>query len=114
MVDKSRRQELLQQFSDRPPQNGVFALKNSITGEVWIGVSRNLDTQVNGLRVRLKSNQHASKDVQASWNAHGEDAFIYEIVERFPETDPHVIELKRTERAAHWREQFNAGTVKGM
>jgi hypothetical protein len=35
-------------------------------------------------------------------------------VERFAETDPHVIELKRTERAKHWRAQLNAGTVKGM
>ncbi len=114
MVDKSRRKELLQQFSERPPQNGVFALKNSATGETWIGVSRNLDTQVNGLRVRLRSNQLVNKDVQASWNAHGEEAFSYEVIERFAETDPHVIDLKRTERAEHWRAQLNAGTVKGM
>lgn len=114
MVDKSRRQELLQQFSERPPQNGVFALKNSVTGESWIGVSRNLDTQINGLRVRLNSNQLVNKDVQTSWNTHGEAAFSYEVMERFAETDPHVIELKRTERAEYWRAQLNAGTVKGM
>jgi hypothetical protein len=114
MVDKSRREELLRQFSDRPPQNGIFALKNAVTGEAWVGVSRNLDTQINGLRVRLNSNQFMNKDVQASWNAHGEDAFSYEVIERFVETDPYVLELKRSERAAYWREQLNAGTVKGM
>lgn len=113
MVDKSRRKELLQQYSERPPQDGVFALRNSTTGEVWIGVSRNLDTQHNGLWARLSNGVLINKDVQASWKAHGEAAFSYEIVERFTESDPHVIERLRIERANHWREQLAAGIVKG-
>ena len=113
MVDKSRRKELLQQYSERPPQDGVFALRNAATNEVWIGVSRNLDTQRNGLWARLLNGMLINKDVQASWKAHGEAAFTYEIVERFTESDPHVIERRRIERANHWRGQLGAGTVKG-
>lgn len=113
MVDKSRRKELLQQFEERPSQNGVFALKNMATGEAWVGLSRNLDTQKNGLWMRLAGKQLINKDVQASWNTHGEAAFRYEILERFAETDPHAIELLRLERAEHWRTQLKAGVVKG-
>lgn len=113
MVDRSRRKELLQQYSERPPQDGVFALRNSITGEAWIGVSRNLDTQHNGLWARLSNGMLINKDVQASWKTHGETAFSYEIIERFAESDPHVVERLRIERASHWREQLGAGTVKG-
>ncbi len=113
MVDKSRRQELLQQFSERPPQNGIFALRNTKTGEVWVGHSKNIDKQQNSLWTRLSGPLSANKDVQASWKAHGADAFSYEILERISETDPHVLERLRSERAEHWRKQLNAGTVKG-
>lgn len=113
MVDKSRRKELLQQYSERPPQDGIFALRNSVTGETWIGVSRNLDTQHNGLWARLSGGFLINKDVQASWEAHGKEAFRYEVVERFTESDPHVVERLRIERANHWRDQLHAGIVKG-
>jgi hypothetical protein len=113
MVDKARRKELLQQYSERPSQNGVFTLRNAVTGEVWVGVSRNLDTQHNGLWTRLSNGMLINKDVQTSWKTHGKAAFSYEIVERFTETDPYVIERLRLERAEHWRTQLDAGTVKG-
>lgn len=113
MVDKSRRKELLQQFSERPPQNGVFALRNTKTGDVWVGHTKNLDTQKNSLWGRLSGPPNSNQDVQASWKAHGADAFTYEILERFTETDPYVVERLRTERTAHWREELKAGTVKG-
>jgi len=113
MVDKARRKELLQQYAERAPQNGVFAVRNSASGEVWVGVSRNLDVQKNGLWGRLASGMCFNRDVQASWAKHGQAVFSYEILERFTESDPHVIELLRIERPAHWREALGAGTVKG-
>lgn len=113
MVDKSRRQELLQQFSERPPQNGVFAMRNAKTGEVWVGHSKNIDKQQNSLWTRLSGPPSSNVDVQAAWKAHGADAFSYEILERFSETDPYVLERLRSERAEHWRAELKAGTVKG-
>lgn len=113
MVDKSRRQELLQQFSERPPQNGVFAVRNAKTGEVWVGHSKNIDKQQNGLWGRLNGGQCFNKDVQASWKASGADAFSYEILERITETDLHALQRLLPERADHWRAELKAGTVKG-
>jgi hypothetical protein len=51
-MDKARRKELLQQYADRGPQTGVFAVRNTATGETWVGASRNIDKQQNGLRAR--------------------------------------------------------------
>jgi hypothetical protein len=113
MVDKARRKELLQQYSERAPQDGVFAVRNSATDEVWVGVSRNLDVQKNGLWVRLSGGACSNKDMQASWTNHGAAAFSYEILERFTESDPHVVERMRLERLAHWRKVLEAGAVKG-
>lgn len=113
MVDKARRKELQQEYEDRPPQYGVFAVRNSKTGEVWVGTSKNLDVQQNGLWVRLRGKMLVNKDVQDSWNKHGEAKFSYSILERITESDPHVIERLMPERAAAWRAQLKAGVIKG-
>lgn len=113
MVDKSRRKELIQQYAEREPQTGVFALRNSASGDIWVGVSKNLDVQKNGLWGRLANGMCFNKDVQASWIKHGEAAFSYEVLERFTENDPHVIERLKILRTQHWRDKLKAGTVKG-
>ena len=113
MVDKTRRKELLQQYSERASQDGVFAVRNSATSEVWVGVSRNLDVQKNGLWARLAGGFCSNKDVQTSWVNHGAAVFSYEILERFTESDPHIIERLRLERPAQGRKTLEAGAVKG-
>lgn len=113
MVDKERRKELLQEYAERPAQNGIFAVRNSKTGEVWVGASRNIDTQQNGLWVRLKGRMLVNKDVQDSWNKHGETKFSYSILERITDTDPHTVERLLPERSAAWRQQLKAGVIKG-
>lgn len=113
MVDKARREELLREYQERPPQYGVFAVRNAKTGEVWVGTSKNIDVQQNGLWVRLKGKMLVNKDVQASWNKHSEASFSYSILERITEQDPHIIERLMPERAAAWRAQLGAGVIKG-
>lgn len=113
MIDKARRTELLQQYADRDPPNGVFAVRNTVTGEVWVGHSRNVDKQKNGLWTRLAGGVCVNKDVQASWARHGEAAFRYEILEQLTETDPHALQRLLPERASTWREQLKAGVIKG-
>jgi hypothetical protein len=112
-MDKARRKELLQQYADRGPQTGVFAVRNTVTGETWVGESRNIDKQQNGLWARLRLGMNFEADVQASWAKHGEAAFSYEILETVNEADPHVLQRVMPERAAAWRGKLGAGTIKG-
>ena len=112
-MDRKRRKELQQAYVDRKQPIGVFALRNLASGEVWVGTSRNLDVQKNGLWARLAGGISANADVLASWKTFGEAAFSYEILEHIEETDPHIIQRLLPERAAHWRGKLNAGTVKG-
>jgi len=113
MVDKARRKELLQEYQERPPQYGIFAVRNSKTGEVWVGASKNIDFQESGLWVRRRGKLRMIKVGQKSWNKHGEAKFSYSILERITETDPHVVERIMPERAAAWRAQLKAGVIKG-
>lgn len=113
MVSSERRKELLQEYAERPAQTGIFAVRNSKTGEVWVGASRNVDMQQNGLWTRLRNRMLINKDVQDSWNRHGEARFSYSILERITETDPYVLERTLPERANVWRQQLRAGVIKG-
>jgi hypothetical protein len=112
-MDRKRRQELQEQYASRKQPTGVFAVRNSASGEVWVGHSKNLDVQKNGLWGRLASGMCFNKDVQESWTKHGADAFSYEILEYVEETDPHAIQRLLPERADTWRAELKAGTVKG-
>lgn len=112
-MDKKRRQELQEQYANRKQPTGVFAVRNTKSGEVWVGHSKNLDVQKNGLWGRLASGMCFNQDVQASWKKHGETAFSYEILEHIEETDPHAIQRLLPERAQLWRDELKAGTVKG-
>jgi hypothetical protein len=112
-MDKSRRKELMQQYADRGPQTGVFAVRNSATGDVWVGQSRNIDKQQNGLWARLRGGLCSDRSLQESWKGHGEAAFSYEILEQVTEPDPHVLQRVLPERTSAWREQLGAGSVKG-
>jgi hypothetical protein len=113
MIDKEQRYDLLEAYANRPGQNGIFAVRNTKTGEVWVGASRNLDAQKDGLWMRLSDKMLYEKDIQASWNKHGKGKFSYAILERIIETDPAMIERALPERAAVWRAQLNAGVIKG-
>jgi hypothetical protein len=113
-MDKARRKELMQQYAEREPQTGVFALRNAITGEVWVGQSNNIDKQQNGLWARLRSGSCSDKAVQAAWTTHGEASFTYEILEHVKETDPYILERVLPERTTAWREKLVAGTVRGF
>jgi hypothetical protein len=113
MVDQERRRELLEEYANRPAQTGIFAVRNTKTGEVWVGASRNIDVQKNGLWARLKNKMLLEKDVQTSWNKHGEAKFSYSILERITESDPHIVERLLPERATNWRTQLRAGIIKG-
>jgi hypothetical protein len=112
-VDKKRRQELMDEYANRKQPTGVFAVRNSASGEVWVGHSKNIDVQKNGLWMRLAGGTCFNRDVQDSWKKHGEAAFSYEILEHIEEADPHTLQRVLPQRAAHWREQLKAGTVKG-
>jgi hypothetical protein len=85
MESKAARKEAIQKFKERKPALGVFAVRCTVSGRVWVDVSRNLDAAKNGTWFGLRNGSHRDKLLQAEWNAHGEDAFVYEILEKLDE-----------------------------
>jgi hypothetical protein len=99
-------------YKERKTPFGIFAVRCSATGRVWVGRSQHLDTQQNGLWFSLRLGSGMNRDLQAAWKAHGEAAFTFEELERLSdETLPYVRQAKLKERLAFWKAELDAALV---
>ena len=54
-MDKSSRREAIRDYKERTVSRGVFAVRCTLTGQVWVAASRNLDQQQNSIWFGLKA-----------------------------------------------------------
>lgn len=92
MPSKETRKEAIRQYKERKPLLGAFAVRCAATGRVWVGSSRNLDATRNGTWFGLRSGSFYDKSLQEEWNAQGEAAFQYEVLDKLDE-DMHPLEV---------------------
>lgn len=83
----SRREELKQLAKEIKTVAGVFQVKNTRNGKVWIDSSRNFKN-MNGIKFQLEMGGHRNKALQQEWNEFGGDAFSFDVLE--------VLEKKET------------------
>ena len=60
---------------------GVFQIRNTSDGKVFIDSSTNIPGKINRHRFALNMGSHANKALQADWNKLGETAFEFETIE---------------------------------
>jgi hypothetical protein len=84
-MDRQDRKAAIAAYKERKPAWGVYAVICTATGEAWVGRSRHLDTQKNGLWFALKQGGSPFASLQAAWRLHGESEFRFEELERLRE-----------------------------
>ncbi len=106
----SDRKALLRDYKEREVEAGIYAVRCVSTGEVWIGVAPDLSNRQNRVWFSLRLGSHREKSLQAAWNTHGADAFVFEAVEAVDieglEGSTRASKLK--DRRAHWIATLNA------
>jgi len=76
---------------------------------VWVGASRNLDAGRNSVMFSLRIESHREPSLQQAWNAHGESAFTYEVLEKLDDdVIPMAVKDLLAEKKKHWLTQLNA------
>src|ERR1035438_175691 len=65
---------------------GVYKITNIVTGKVYIGSALDITKRWYKHKTALNTNKHHSIKLQRSFNKHGKDNFIYEIVEECDKT----------------------------
>lgn len=72
-------------MADIPRQSGVYCIKNTVNGKVYIGSAVNLKTRECQHRTTLVAGKHFNRYLQAAWKKYGPDAFRFEVLEFVPD-----------------------------
>lgn len=103
------RKALIAAYKEQKPTAGVFAVICTATGQAWVGKSRHIDTQQNGLWFALRQGGSPWRALQQVWNAHAEADFRFEQLDRLPsDISPLARDRELKERAARWCERLQA------
>lgn len=106
------RREIKREFKERKPAKGVFALRCTATGQVWVAASGNLKATETGQLFMLGNGSHINKEMQAAWDEQGAQSFTFEVLETFDEDAPDltVRDLSR-QRPKYWMKELGAEMV---
>ena len=78
-----------QEYKNRPPDAGVFQIKNLQNGKIFVRSHMNLHAALNRFPMELKLGVSRISQLQADYNQLGAGQFVFEILERLePQDDP--------------------------
>lgn len=63
------------------PQSAVYAIRNTVSGKVYIGSSCDIRRRFRTHRGHLEKGKHHNGRLQDAWRKYGADAFVFEVVE---------------------------------
>ncbi len=110
-MDNSRKKELARAYKEQKPTPGIFAVRCTATGAVWVAKAPDLGKRQAGLWFQLGMGGFPGKSLQEAWNTHGEAAFAFEILEEVTDDNDLLIPALLKEREAHWRKELNAAAL---
>lgn len=106
------RKEAIKEYKARKLPRGAYAVRCTVTGQVWVGSSRDLNAARNGLWFTLRIGSHRERTLQAAWSTHGEQAFEYEILEKLDEdVCALAVHDLLKEMKLRWVERLGAGAL---
>ena len=88
------KKELLRDYKERTKPAGIFHIKHTATGRVFLGSSLDLDGVLNSHRFRLESGLHPNEALQKDWKEKGPAAFEFGILETVPATDDPKVNIE--------------------
>lgn len=110
-MDNARKKELTRAAKEQKPRQGIFAIRCTVSNEVWVAKAADLDKRKTGLWFQLNMGTYPGKSLQAAWSNHGEAAFVYIELEEVRDDNELLIPSLLKEREAHWRQQLGAATL---
>jgi hypothetical protein len=113
------RKAAIRSYKETPRPMGVWRIRNLRSDKCLIGTSVDLPAMLNRTRAQLRFGGHPNKELQADWNALGDAAFAFEVLDELavpqnapeapPPPDPSeelkVLEALWLERLTPWGER---------
>lgn len=88
-----RKKELKQQYKETKIEAGIYQIKNTQNGKIFIGSTQNLKT-LNGKQFELNMGTNTNKKLQAEWNEYGKEAFVIEVLETVKKKEAGYFDIK--------------------
>jgi hypothetical protein len=111
-MQRDARKAAVSAYKKRDEAVGIYAVRNSASGTVWVGKSLNLDAIQNRLWFTLGLGSCTVKSLQLEWDQHGAAAFQFDVLERLdPEETSYIRDALLKERCHHWRTTLAAQSV---
>lgn len=82
--------ELKEEYKQMKSQIGVFQIRNTVSGKVFVGSSTNLKAIWHRTKLQLNFGNHPNQELQQDWKELGETAFVYEIVSEIQQSDDNM------------------------
>ena len=79
-----RRRELIREYKEGARTSGVGVIRNAVNGKILLIAGVDLPGLLNRHRAQLRFAGHRNAELQRDWNAHGPDAFTFEVLDTLP------------------------------
>lgn len=93
---------------------GIYGIVNTIDKKVYIGKSNNINNRWKAHKRDLSQGKHYNKPLQESWNKHGDDAFIWKVIELVPENIYSLTELEYIQKYHKIDKAYNVFGLKDV
>lgn len=81
-MEKDKRKALMEAYKQIKVYMGVYQLRNTTNGKLFIGATPNLKSRELTLRMQLDGGKHMNAALQSEWRQYGPDTFVYEVLEQ--------------------------------
>jgi len=111
---KEERARLVAQYKEIPIEAGVYQIRNTVNGKLFVDTTRNLKS-LNGRTSSLSSGTYPNKALQREWTEYGADAFALEVLEVLEPDDNPFVDVKDELKKLHekWLEKLQPYGDKG-
>ncbi len=87
------RKAKVRQYLSAPRPAGLYSVRNTETGRLLFGSTRDLPGMLNRQRFQLEMGVHPDRELQADWNEFGAGAFAFEVLDRLDGGDDPTLDL---------------------
>ncbi len=91
----SIRKTLTNEYKQKKTSIGVFQIRNTVNGKIYLDSSPNLDTIWNRHLFELNLGSHRNKALQQDWKEHGAANFVFEILSELEQDDDKPVDYAK-------------------
>ncbi|UAY50751.1 GIY-YIG nuclease family protein [Ferruginibacter albus] len=89
------KKELKEDYKQIRFKIGVFQIRNTVNGKIFISSAVNLDAIRNSNFAQLRFGAHRNEELQKDWNQYGEENFQFEILDEIKQDETKVVDYSK-------------------